>query len=73
MQLSASEKRIVATVLKPDSALGTFASVTFKIWIVASLFLAGMVLWDFPRSSRGASFYLHPLHKKRGGLSGIQW
>ena len=44
MPLSASEKRIVAATLKPDSTLGTFASMSLKIWIVLSFFLASHVV-----------------------------
>ena len=37
---SEAEKKIVATVLKPDSALGPFGSIVLTIWLMGSLFLA---------------------------------
>jgi hypothetical protein len=43
MRLSASEKRMVATALKPDSTLGTFAVSVVTVWVALSLFLANYV------------------------------
>jgi hypothetical protein len=40
MELSAFEKRVVARTLRPDSSLGTFASIVLKGWMVVSLLLA---------------------------------
>ena len=74
MELSAFEKRVVASTFRPDSKLGKVASTAFTMWVIASLFIAGrfverylLLVWfyGFIRVHKeGLHFINHPNPKR---------